>query len=205
MQPPVEPVKGLGLHRPIELVPAGIIGAAVPFRGARPGVHLTQHLVRALHLGQGKEVIRVVHRHKDNDGQIYFEEVTGVPLLDEEGEPVCVAHFGYDVTRFKETEEALQQERNLLDMLNKVQTLFMEERKPVVLFEQLLDSLLEITESEYGFIGEVFWDATGQPYLKSHVFTNIAWNEETSRFYKEHAPDRLEFRSGAQDMSPLQA
>ncbi|MBT8049313.1 MAG: response regulator [Xanthomonadales bacterium] len=62
-------------------------------------------------------------------------------------------------------------------------------------FDPLLAKLLELTESEYGFIGEVLTDENGSPYLKTHALTNIAWNEETREFYDENAPNGLEFRN----------
>jgi PAS domain S-box-containing protein len=33
----------------------------------------------------------------------------------------------------------------------------------------------------------------GQPYLKTHAITNIAWHEQTRAFYEQHAPAGLEF------------
>jgi len=51
------------------------------------------------------------------------------------------------------------------------------------LFSTLLELLLELTDSEYGFIGEVFHDDQGRPYLQSYATTNIAWDDETQRLY----------------------
>ena len=63
-----------------------------------------------------------------------------------------------------------------------------------------------MTESEYGFIGEILYSDQGEayleevhmklrgkPYLKTHALTNIAWNEETKKFYDENAPKGMEF------------
>jgi PAS domain S-box-containing protein len=61
------------------------------------------------------------------------------------------------------------------------------------LFEGLLGALLDLSDSEYGFIGETLERANGAPYLKTHAITNIAWNDETRRFYAENAPSGLEF------------
>jgi len=52
-------------------------------------------------------------------------------------------------------------------------------------FGDLLESLLELTGSEYGFMGEVFLDEGGRPYVKSYATTNIAWNDETQRLYEK--------------------
>ena len=45
-------------------------------------------------------------------------------------------------------------------------------------FDDLLDTVLRLTQSEYGFIGEVLHEA-GQPYLKTWAISDIAWNAET--------------------------
>ena len=61
-------------------------------------------------------------------------------------------------------------------------------------FDDLLSTVLRLTGSEYGFIGEVLEDETG-PYLRTWAITNIAWNDETRDFYDLRAPDGLEFRN----------
>jgi len=65
--------------------------------------------------------------------------------------------------------------------------------EPDSLFDGLLGALLDLTGSEYGFVGEVLRKANGDPYLKTHAITNIAWNDETRRFYEDNAPTGLEF------------
>ncbi|MBD3307903.1 PAS domain S-box protein [candidate division KSB3 bacterium] len=81
----------------------------------------------------------------------------------------------------------------LLQAITRAQSQFITDVTPNVLFDELLDSLLVLTESEYGFIGEVFKKSDGAPYLKTHAITNIAWNAETQKFYAENAPQGLEF------------
>ncbi|MBF0589467.1 MAG: PAS domain S-box protein, partial [Magnetococcales bacterium] len=61
------------------------------------------------------------------------------------------------------------------------------------IFEKMLATLLELTQSEYGFIGEVLHLEDDSPYLKTHAITNIAWNEETLKFYEEESPKGMEF------------
>jgi len=81
----------------------------------------------------------------------------------------------------------------LLQAIMRAQSQFITDVEPKVLFDGLLDSLLVLTESEYGFIGEVLYKSDSTPYLKTHAITNIAWNEETRKFYEEKAPQGLEF------------
>jgi PAS domain S-box-containing protein len=63
------------------------------------------------------------------------------------------------------------------------------------LFADLLDRMLDFTNSEYGFIGEVLRDETGQPYLKTQAITNIAWSPETRALYEANRLTGFEFRN----------
>ena len=83
----------------------------------------------------------------------------------------------------------------LLRAITRAQSGFIIGQNTGDLFDRLLDSLLDLTDSAYGFIGEVMRDPDGGPYLKSHAITNIAWNAETRKFYEENAPKGLEFRN----------
>ena len=60
-------------------------------------------------------------------------------------------------------------------------------------FDSTLESLLDLTASEYGFIGEIMTTAEGLPYLKTHAITDISWNAETRALYRDNARDGLEF------------
>ncbi len=59
-------------------------------------------------------------------------------------------------------------------------------------FDFLLEEVIKLTESEYGFIGEIKEGDEG-PFLKTYAITDISWNEETKKFYEEGAPEGLVF------------
>ncbi len=61
-------------------------------------------------------------------------------------------------------------------------------------FELALKSLLDLTNSEYGFIGEILYNGE-VPYLKTYTLTNIAWNEQTRKLFEENAATGLEFHN----------
>lgn len=75
-------------------------------------------------------------------------------------------------------------EITILNAITSVLSRYIAENDPFKLFSGLLEELLELTDSEYGFIGEVFYTSEGQPYLRNYAATNIAWNEETKRLYE---------------------
>lgn len=124
------------------------------------------------------------------DGNIYF--VTAAPLKNEKGETTAVIETVQNITERKRAEEALRRSHNLLAAISRAQSHFIIDTDPHVLFDNLLSDILSLTQSEYGFIGEVLNTAKGEPYLKTHTITNIAWNEETRALYEKYAPN-MEF------------
>ncbi|MEO1229873.1 MAG: ATP-binding protein [Myxococcota bacterium] len=87
-----------------------------------------------------------------------------------------------------------EQLKRLLEVIGSVQFAFVDDQAPRAVFDLLLESLLEITDSAYGFIGEVDEDDTGR-FLRTFAITNIAWNDATRAFYDENAPNGIEFRN----------
>ena len=82
---------------------------------------------------------------------------------------------------------------HLLESITRAQNSFIAEQNTHRIFDQLLVSLLKLTNSEYGYIGEVVIKNDGTRFLRTHAISNIAWNDETRAFYEEKAPTGLEF------------
>lgn len=94
---------------------------------------------------------------------------------------------------FKNDPKFLQK---MLRIIPKAQKLFLEVDEHKIAFEYYLNEILDLTESEYGFIGDVIQDhQTNKPFLKTHSITNIAWNIETREFFQENYSKGLEFRN----------
>ena len=62
-------------------------------------------------------------------------------------------------------------------------------------FESMLDALLEMTASPYGFVGEVFQDDEGAPYLRPRAVSDISWDEAPRTWHEENIEARLPFRN----------
>lgn len=96
-------------------------------------------------------------------------------------------------------EKELFEKRKSIGYLNeiaKIQRMHISNVTPQDLFNYILTFLLNHTSSEYGFIGAVLKDEeTGAPYLKTYAISNIAWDDATRAFYKENAPEGMEFRN----------
>ncbi|HNJ76275.1 MAG TPA: PAS domain S-box protein [Azospira sp.] len=107
-----------------------------------------------------------------------------------------------DVSALRKTEASLQtanrelgRQLALADAVARAQSNFIADAAATGAFESLLADLLRLAESEYGFIGEILQDAAGQPYLKTHAITNLAWDDASRRYYDEHAAQGLEFHN----------
>lgn len=83
----------------------------------------------------------------------------------------------------------------LLAEIIRVQGLVNDFAEPRSLFAPMLDVLVEYSESEFGFIGEVFTDEHGDPFLRTHAITNIAWDQETLKIYARNEENGFEFRN----------
>jgi GAF domain-containing protein len=86
-----------------------------------------------------------------------------------------------------------QRKLSLLDKISQVQRQFFQREGPKVVFGCLLEGLLELMDSEYGFIGETKYEPDGTMYLQTHAITNIAWNAATRAFYEENNDSGLKF------------
>ncbi|MDH5631525.1 MAG: PAS domain S-box protein [Gammaproteobacteria bacterium] len=85
--------------------------------------------------------------------------------------------------------------RRLSLAISRAQSEFIRQPDRNKAFESLLTDILKLTNSDYGFIGEVLTGAGGDLYLKTYAITDISWNDETRRFYQDNAPLGLEFHN----------
>jgi PAS domain S-box-containing protein len=90
----------------------------------------------------------------------------------------------------------LQAKSQQLELIAEIQSRFIREPKAKAAFESILSAALSLTNSEFGFIGEVLLDDSKQPYLRTYAVTNIAWNDAMRKAYEEQmASGGMEFRN----------
>ncbi len=81
----------------------------------------------------------------------------------------------------------------LIEFITRAQGLCISGMNRHALFEEMLQGLLSLTESEFGYIGEVFYTDEGECYQRSRAISNIAWDDESRRFYRDNWQDGLKF------------
>ncbi|MBW0148119.1 sensor domain-containing phosphodiesterase [Marinobacter arenosus] len=69
--------------------------------------------------------------------------------------------------------------------IHRAQNVFLTSDNDRAAFEQMLNDLLSLTGSQFGFIGEVLYSDADVPYLKIGAITNIAWSPETQALYQQ--------------------
>jgi two-component sensor histidine kinase/DNA-binding response OmpR family regulator len=80
-----------------------------------------------------------------------------------------VTRLRTEIAQRQETEARLDATNSLLETISRALMLYIAEGHPAGAFEHLLQSLLLLTQSEYGFIGEILHSPKAKPYLKYHA------------------------------------
>lgn len=128
------------------------------------------------------------------DGGLRWVRVSSHPVRGEDG---AIAYFEgmiEDVTTLHAVDAQLQRSNELLDALTRMQGQYMAGGDVGELFDGLLEDLLAVTGSAYGFIAQVLHDAEG-PFLRSWAMTDISWNDTTREMYARFGPRGMEFHN----------
>lgn len=147
-------------------------------------------LVEPLHLGIKTQVVFET-MHKRKDGTHYPVEIR-LQISDTETPPLFLA-IAQDITERKKVDKKLNFYNDLEHALKQAQSKYLTETNFDAVFSELLGKVLALTKSEFGFVGEVFSNADGNPCLKTHALTNIAWDSETRELYNKYMGIGMEF------------
>ncbi|WP_445939460.1 PAS domain S-box protein, partial [Pseudomonas sp.] len=92
-------------------------------------------------------------------------------------------------SKHQQTEES----RQLLALITQTQAAYINADNQREAFDTLLGRILEVSASQFGFVGEIRHDEAGAPFLRTFAISNIAWDKDSRAFYDAHAPQGLEF------------
>jgi len=97
--------------------------------------------------------------------------------------------------RVMENEAELQRATGLLSQISAAQSSYIATRSPQATFDQLLEALVAMTDSQFGFLDEVLEDGDGSRYKLSLSLSNIAWDADARKLYDGLRAKKLEFRN----------
>ncbi|MBI4741226.1 MAG: response regulator [Betaproteobacteria bacterium] len=133
-------------------------------------------------------------QNRRKDGSHYWVQSTIVPILDEHGLPEQYISIRTDITGHKRAQAEQERQGRLLDAIRRALQHFIVAYDLASTSAMLLDAMLLLTDSGYGFIGEVLHDPDDTPYLKTHALSGIKWNEASRRLYERAQAKGMEFR-----------
>lgn len=101
-------------------------------------------------------------------------------------------NFAQNARLFEWGNERLQQQE-MGKILSQAQTLFIADAGSNETYDYLLESTLKITNSQFGFIGEVLYGEEHKPYLNMIAMTNIAWDKDSKAAYANYKTHGMKF------------
>ena len=98
-----------------------------------------------------------------------------------------------NIVEKRRLEDKLHAYAKLIDASSQAQARFLSEMPTQTIFSDLLETVLELTQSEFGLIAETLYTEDGSPYFKIKVVSRSFWNKISREFYVKNAPIGMEF------------
>jgi signal transduction histidine kinase/CheY-like chemotaxis protein/PAS domain-containing protein len=154
---------------------------------------LREAIIECIETGKSYDLELLVLTGK---GQDKWVRAIGQAEFDTNGE--CVRLFGtfQNIDEKKRLEERFNFQYEMLSAVNELNNYYLKHGsiEDKLLFDKMLETILHLTESKFGFIAELLEDEQGK-YLKMHALTNIAWSPETQKMYEEMEKSGISFRN----------
>ncbi len=82
----------------------------------------------------------------------------------------------------------------LLGVISAAQMAFISEKNSKQTFAELLSDIIDITDSQFGFIGEINYDAKKTPFLQMNAFINLSWSQKDKILFNQQQSEGFVFR-----------
>ena len=148
------------------------------------------------HLAQEDEVLNVEYRMRHAEGHWLWVNTYGrVVANDSAGRPLRLTCVTRDISDKKSAELRERKQVQLLNFMNRAQSVFLHEKDIRHSCELIFDELLHLAESQFGLIGQVQVRSDGEKSLFIHALSNISWSEETNEQYRAYQRGELFFNN----------
>lgn len=85
----------------------------------------------------------------------------------------------------RDTVRRREQDQALLHIVAQAQSAYISASNLSESFDQLLDQILRLTRSRFGFVGQVLRDEEQKPYLQTYAISNIAWDAPSAELFQQ--------------------
>lgn len=99
------------------------------------------------------------------------------------------------LAEFAELQRTVERQAQMLSVLSTLQRGMLVGRSSAETFSAMLDQLVSLTGSEYGFIGEVLHDEAGASFLRMHGLSDISWSPESRSLFERMRTGGFEFHN----------
>lgn len=120
--------------------------------------------------------LETLHRRKDGSD---FPVEIFLQLVKEPGNKGLFVSIVRDISERKKIEKERQRQHRLLDIISRMQSRFIREADPYTVFTEVLEDILALTKSGYGFIGEILHSGERQPSLKMYAVAGKAGDHKS--------------------------
>mgnify|MGYP003603778938 FL=1 len=87
----------------------------------------------------------------------------------------------------------LSRQHRLLQAITRAQAVFIVSSGPKAAFDALLEDFLDLTQSQFGLVGQVQRAQDGHPYLLAHSLSDISWDDASRQRYAQLAQNGIVF------------
>uniref|UniRef100_UPI003BA909CD diguanylate cyclase n=1 Tax=Stappia sp. TaxID=1870903 RepID=UPI003BA909CD len=149
------------------------------------------------HIEGRTEVFSAECRVRHEDGHwIWMQSFGRTTDKDAQGRPSRIIGASRDVSKRQKAFFRQSKQGELFDLLNRSQQAFLLEKDVRKACDMLLGPIIELSESQFGFIGEVGRHKdTGNKTLVVKSISDISWNAESARLYGLHESGELVFEN----------
>ena len=144
-------------------------------------------------LRQRGRIINAEVRFRHKSGRL-FDSLISANIIELDGEH-CMLSITRDISDRKRIERLFLEQNRMLHAVSEAQGDFIADADAHPTFDRLLTHLLDITDSQFGFIGEVLHDSAGAPYIRPFAITDISWDAASRQLYERYISGGFEFRN----------
>ncbi len=120
---------------------------------------------------------------------------TVFPITDEQQSVIATGFIAKDITERKLAISQKEKTNQLLKAIGHAQNEYISGEDAATIFSNLLHSVLDITGSEYGFIGEIIRPPKAPPFLQTRAITDITRNKDSKELYDKLISTGVDFEN----------
>lgn len=146
------------------------------------------------HLANDGSALNVDYRMRHGDGRWIWVNTYGrVVAYNIAGRPLRLSCITRDISEKKNAELRERKQVQLLNFMNRAQSVFLHEKNIRHSCELIFDEILSLAESQFGLIGQIMVQGEDSKALFIHALSNISWSEEANELYRAYQRGELFF------------